>query len=914
MQYLLLLLCVASVLFGQSENGSVVGVLYDAATGKPISGGTVSVQGHQGLKAQAGTDGTFRLDLAPGTYSLVMDAPNYVTTVVQGVPVKAGEAVEASAVLPLTGSGTTLDVVEKLSAVSATAEAALIERKLAPYVSDAISREELRSGTASNAAAALEKVTGVSIVDNGYVYVRGLGERYSATMLNNAMIPTTEPEKRVVPLDLFPAALIESVRVLKTYSPDLPGEFSGGLVQMNTIEFPSTRILRVSTNFGYNTRTTFDRFNTFSGGSGDFFGFGKSGRALPSAIPSDARLFPGSFSEEEFTRFGRSFANDWQPSAMDSMRPVQSYSVVAGGTFGRFGIVGAFTFNNRPQRYDESRSYYRNAGEGQPFAFTRYPDFRDNTESARLGGVLNVAIRLTPANKLVFRNTLTRDSDKETRLLSGYAGTIDSFVQSERLRWIERGILSSSVEGEHTLGLIGSIFRWQFTYSSSTRDEPDLRETIRGLGDDGNYYFLARPESGLRFFNDLNDGIYEPQVELGKPFYRGMLSGIFKVGFRATLRNRDFEARRFRFIPGFAISPSDLLLPSNQLFAPENIGGDKFTIRELTRGTDRYDASMNVYGGYAMSDFAIGTKWRFVAGVRIEDADIQVRTVDPLVPGAVPAVASLTNRDPLPSVNAIYALTPRQNLRVGYSNTLSRPDFRELSPFEFTNVVGGFNTVGNPNLRRSKIHNYDVRWEWFRGGNNLLAVSYFVKRFKDPIEVTIQAVADIRQSYLNADSARNQGVELEFRHNLGFLGRQWRQFAVQSNFTAVDSNVVLPRGEELLLTSTNRPLVGQSRYINNFIAEWVRPDLRSQAKFLLNSVSRRITDVGTFGLPDIYQERNTFLDFVYQYDVRENGAWTMRFSAENLGDNLYHWTQGGNSQRMFRTGRTFTVGTAISIF
>ena len=194
--------------------------------------------------------------------------------------------------------------------------------------------------------------------------------------------------------------------------------------------------------------------------------------------------------------------------------------------------------------------------------------------------------------------------------------------------------------------------------------------------------------------------------------------------------------------------------------------------------------------------------------------------------------------------------TVKQNIRFGYGRTVNRPDFRELSPFEFTNVVGGFSTVGNPNLRRAKIDNFDLRWEWFLGGNQVLAASYFFKRFQDPIEQIYRPTAsELRQSFLNVPSARNQGVELEWRQGLGRVHKSLRQFGVQANLTLVDSDVKIPTDQFVQLTSANRPLVGQSRYIFNVIAEWQRPSWRSNGRFYVNSVSRRITDVGTFQLP-----------------------------------------------------------------
>jgi hypothetical protein len=197
----------------------------------------------------------------------------------------------------------------------------------------------------------------------------------------------------------------------------------------------------------------------------------------------------------------------------------------------------------------------------------------------------------------------------------------------------------------------------------------------------------------------------------------------------------------------------------------------------------------------------------------------------------------------------------------------------------------------------------------------LLAASFFMKRFDSPIEVTLQpTTGDLRQSFLNAESANNVGFELEARKSLGFIKPGLRQFAVHGNFTVVDSSVTIgDTPETALLTSKERPLMGQSRYIWNAILEWTQPKWRSSARFYANSVSRRITDVGVAGLPDIYQERNTFLDFVYQYDILENGRWTVKFSAENLGDNTYRWTQAQYEVRNFRLGRKFSIGTSYSI-
>ena len=909
---LLLALTFAHLIYSQATNGTVQGSVFDSASGRPIAGAAVAINGQSSDRNITDPDGRFNLSLSPGTYTLRFTAANYGQVDVTDVIVKAGEVTEASTLLANKSTVTSVDVVEKIGAVASTADAMLQERKLSAVVSDSIGREELAAGTSSDAAGALQKVTGVSVVGAGYVYVRGLGERYSSTQLNGAAIPTTEPDKRVVPLDMFPAGLIESINIAKTYSPDLPAEFSGGLVQIKTIEFPAQKMFTVSSKLGINTVTTANDFLTSPGSGGDFWGFGAGSRALPSLIPANARVITGQFTQQQIQGFGRSFSNNWQ-STKAQARPAMDWSAVGGGTFGRFGIVGALSFSNKPQTQNELQRYIRQ-GAGAPIIFTNYENFREYTENARLGAVFNTAIRLTPSQKIIFRNTFTHDAEKSSREFSGYDGGLDSSIQAQRLRYIQRSLFSTGVEGDHSFAnLHNSLIHWQFTYSNSKRDEPDLREIIRGLLPDGRYIFNASGSSGLRFFSNLDDRIYEPQADYSVPFYKGAISGLFKVGGRVTIRRRDFNARRFLNSPQ-RITTLNLFAPGNTLFGPDNIRPDGFVLTEFTRATDTYAAEMNIYAGYAMVDLNIGPKWRIVGGLRVEDSEQNVVTFDNRIPNAKPVTASLQNRDPAPALNVIYALSGKQNLRASYSRTLSRPDFRELSPFDFNNVLGGFVVAGNPNLKRAVVNNIDGRWEWFPGANQLIAASVFFKKFTDPIEQTIVPSNDLRQTFVNAKGARNVGLEFEYRRSLAGFSPKLKEFSVSANLTFVDSKIDIKPQDATIVTSQSRPLLGQSRYIVNAQLNWQRPRWHSDAKFYANRVSRRISDVGTFGVPDIYQEGNVFLDAVYQYSFDEKKKWILRFEAENLANNDYRWTQGPFIQRDYRLGRTFQVGLTYSFF
>lgn len=896
----------------QAPNGTITGTAFDSQTGRAVGGVSIFVDQQETASATSAADGAFTFNVLAGKHSLRFTASGYLTVNVKEVNVEPNAATEASALLTPEGAATVVEVVEKLDSQSATAEAMLVERKLSIVVSDSIGRQELAEGTSGDAAGALERVTGVSVVGEGFVYVRGLGERYSSTSLNGAVVPTTEPEKRVVPLDMFPTGMIDSINIAKTYSPDVPAEFSGGLVQLKTTEFPARPSLSVSYKTGFNTMTTFDRFLTYPSSSNDFFGFGSGSRGIPASIGNN-RLVQGAFNATELQNFGRAFANNWEPTQTSSQRPATDWSINGGHTVGKFGFVGALSFSNRPQLHRETLRFIRQDG-NTPYVFTDYPDFREYAEAARMGAVMNGAYRVSSNHKLIFRNTYTHDGEKTAREFAGFDGGTGNDILSQRLRFIERRLFSTGMQGDHAFPALGSSFiHWQMTYSTSRRDEPDLREVVRGRLDDGRYQFLGLANSGFRFFSDLQDRIYEPQIDWSIPFFKGPVTGLFKAGFRTTSRRRDFQARRFVFRPQMS-STLDLFAPSNQLFDPSNIRPTGFQVNEFTRGTDAYNAEMDIFAGYAMVDLNIGPRLRISGGFRFEDANQQVVTIDNQIPGSVPVRAGLANRDPVPAINAVYSLSQKQNLRMSYSRTLSRPDFRELSPFDFNNVLGGFITVGNANLRRAKIDNYDLRWETFLGGNQLLAASVFYKQFHDPIEQTILPSNDLRQTYNNAQGARNFGFELEMRQSLGILGTKLRDFSLSSNFTFVDSNIQLYPQDATIVTSQSRPLLGQSRYVFNGGIQWSKPKWHSDARLFAGYVSRRISDVGTFRVPDIYQEATTNIDAAYQYTMGERGQWAYKFEGENLTNNDFRWTQGVFTQRQYRLGRTFQVGVSYSFF
>jgi TonB-dependent receptor len=391
------------------------------------------------------------------------------------------------------------------------------------------------------------------------------------------------------------------------------------------------------------------------------------------------------------------------------------------------------------------------------------------------------------------------------------------------------------------------------------------------------------------------------------------LPALLKFGPSYTERTRDFDSRRFRFVPlpGVPSVPGvpvfDLSQSPENLFSAANIG-TRYELREETRTTDSYDAEQRVVAGYGMLDLSLSARSRLIVGARLENFRQTVNTFDLFdtnLDGTTETIrAEIRKTDIFPSLNFVQALTPTQNFRLGVSQTVNRPEFREVAPFEFTDIVGGRAVVGNPELERSLIRNVDLRWEWFGGPEEVVAASVFFKHFDKPIERTVEATSQLRTSFLNAKSARNTGLEFELRKRLT------PHIMVGGNYTFVDSNISLNTTQTTTLTSLERPLAGTSRHIFNGMLE-ARVSVLT-ARLLYNSFSDRIADVGSFGLPDIFEEGRDTIDAALSANV---GRLRIRFSADNLNDSQVRFLQGGkNEHRAFKLGRTFALQFGFAAF
>jgi hypothetical protein len=800
-------------------------------------------------------------------------------------------------------------VTAELEPVSATDSAQLVRRRKAGAVTDNMGAEEMSQNGDGNAADAMRRVTGLSVVDGSYVFVRGLGERYSNTTLNGAVLPTTEPDKKVVPLDLFQSGLIDNVQVLKTYTPDKPADFAGGLVEIDPLSFPQRETLQFSAKLGMNSQSTFENGLSYPGGGTDFLTFDDGTRELPGIIPIDDKVVRGSaftergYSPEELQAFGRAFDDTWSPRTTDP-GPDGSFSMTYGNSWDRLGAVLSLSYGQETRTRSEQQIYYKVSG-GEIDVQNDY-DFDLTTRTNTLGAVANLAYRMSGTDQITLSNFWTRNSRDEARVFEGFNDDIRNDIRNQRLFWVEEGVRSSRLGGEHFIQGIDSRLDWSATYSQANRDEPDLREVLYEFDSGSGEFTLAdESQSGLRMFNGLEDRIWQFASDYSLFLSQwGGLPAVLKLGPSVLLRDRDFQSRRFRFTPRDTRG-LDLAQTPEQLFASENIG-PYYELIEETRNTDTYQASQDVYAGYLMLDLPLSQSWRFVGGARVEQSTQEVVSFDLFDLDRAAAVTStLDDTDLLPGLNLIWAARPDMNLRLAYSHTVNRPEFRELAEFEFTDVVGGRAVIGNPDLKRALIRNADVRWEWFPGAREVVAVSLFLKDFDNPIERVVQPTAQLRTSFANALGATNRGIEVELRRAITDT------LFASVNYSFVDSEIELEATAGQVQTSLLRPLSGQSKHLVNAFLELRFPSTGFSGRLLYNFFDDRITDVGSLGLPDIIEEGRHSLDLVLK---KEFGSFAVKLTGDNLLDSDYVFTQGGLDQRVFNRGRTFAVSFDYSVF
>lgn len=912
---------------GQGQSGAtgrILGKILDATDGAAVDNAQVTVEGTS-LGTLSDLNGRYVLRNVPaGSRAVRVEMLGYATKTVTEVTVEAGGTTPLS--ITVEPQAIAIEGMTVSAARERGSTAAVLQRqRTSNALTDGVGAAEIARSPDSHAAESARRLTGVTVSENKYVYVRGLGERYSQTSLNGSPLPSPEPEKGVVPLDLFPAGFLENLTVQKTYTPDRPADFSGGSVEIDTKDYPDRFTAKISAGSSLNTQSTLaDGFLSYSGGSLDFLGIDDGSRDLPGLVKAElgglggARLPTGDPVMVE--RIGESFLGgdlaNFAPRTGTGPGNM-SWGVSLGNRTELFGkevgflISGTYSNSYHLRDNEIEREWRTSAFDPDRLASARTEEpnvdyaFVRGTHSVNLGGIGNFTFLPSPNHQLGVKTLYKRNGEDEARRFQGAnREDIGGYLIDERLRFIARTLAWGQLSGQHKLG--DTRLEWRGTMARATREEPGLREVIfrRRLGDpeDAPFYLDNEGPAPRYLFNHLTDddlnGAFDYTIPV-TPWGNDDLE--LKLGGMARIRDRDFQARRFRWAFRGRFTSLEQALTADRVVG-RFTGNDQFVLDEVIEPGDDYTTDDQTLAGYGMVTIPLGPV-EIVGGVRVEDYDL---TLDAR---GGDQDADLASTDVLSSLNVTYRISDRMNVRAGVSETLDRPEFRELAPFQFTEAISLRQVFGNPDLEIAEIRNFDLRWEFYPSPDEVVTIAGFYKDLTRPIEQVFITTAGAAYSYQNADEGRLRGAEVGARKNLGFLADVLSPFSLGGNFAWIDSEVtVSPEG---IFNPTNlmRPLEGQSPWTANATLAYRRPEGGTEVGLYFNIFGERITAGGGAGLPDIVEQPRPRLDLTLNQPLRHNFELTMK--AENLLDSEYLWEQSANGvtrvQRSYREGRTFSL-------
>ena len=889
-----------------ADPGVLEGQVVSAETGKPIAGARVYIAGTP-LDLTTDADGRFSAEIPGGTYSVSVLAPSFASQTLDAVEVPAKGKAQRN--IELTPAGLELaEFVVTEPFVEGSLAAFVEERRTSAAVTDILGAEQISRAGDSDAAGALKRVTGLTLVDDKYIYVRGLGERYSSTLLNGAQVPSPDPTRRVVPLDLFPTEVLQGIVVQKTYSADMPGEFAGGTIQLRTRGVPESFFVRVSAGIEYADGTTGKDGLRYDGGQSDWTGYDDDdARYAPSvfdspSLPSDPLALEAA--GEELAALGYS-------TREDSLIPNAGGGIGVGDNFQfgdsdvSLGYIAAARYAHSWDDQLEQRNTYSIFQDDLIVAedFTRRNTER-SIDSSLFGAM---GLKIGELHSLNFTATQLRQTTDQAQIDEGLtsSGNIDQITE---LEWVENELQTLQLDGEHSLPQLNDLHvKWQVTDSKAGRYSPNTRE-YRFTFDEQLQDFIFESFNQQRI-DELDDNALDYGIDLSMPFE--IAEGIdvdVKAGVAQLDRDRESSIRRFRFS---GRRPPGPIYEFEDLLQPENIGPGGLRLEEGTLASDSYTATQKLDAWYLMVDANWG-EWRANLGMRREDMRQEVITVRPFDPNATPEIGLLDNSDDLPAATLTWAYSENAQFRAAYSTTLSRPDIREQSRANYVDPILDVRVEGNPDLEQAEIENIDLRWEYYFNSVESFSIAVFSKDFTKPIEqVSVPASGNLLQ-LRNADSATNVGVEFDLYKSLGEVGAYefwpefmaavpWSELYVGANYAYIDSEIDLGDNQGIQ-TNAKRPLQGQSEYVANFSLSWQPTDGLTEATLLYNVFGERISRVGVSGLPDVVEEPFHQLDFTLSRSLPwEN--WKMKLRLRNLLDPEVRFSQGGEPTRTYYKGR-----------
>ena len=930
--YLSLLILIALSLNGLAQNGTIKGVVETKQDSVPIWGASVYISGTI-YSSFTEEDGSFIMeDVAPGTYNI--SAEDFTTgdsALARGIQVKAGETTYVKV-----GIGVTVKMGEVIEIVyeqpkSESIEGSITEVKEETKVTTIVSAEEFKSKGDSKVTDAAKRASGVTVEGGKYVYVRGLSDRYSKTLLDGTEIPGLDPNRNAVQLDMFPTSFVQSLKVIKTFSPDLPGDFTGGLVDIRTKDYPEEFELSISAGMSYNPQVSFqDGFlGSKNSGSTDWLGYDDGSRAVPTTVNN-------AIAREDFPSIGEALFDDQAAQKLDDimgaldddMVPVSqpsftpfNFGFTVGNTFSfqrdslgirdpfKIGVVAGLN-------YRSSLSHFEN-GDANVYDLTgnligkseldplRLMKRTSSSESVLIGALAKVGLEFDKNHKVIFSYLKNQSGQLSASSAEGENIDDEFYYRSRSIQFLERSMDNFILSGDHTLSgdKLKLLVDWSGAYTSSSQETPDLRFFNDNLDANGVPEFRYQNYVGpVRFWRNMSEDNIDGKLNLTLPIeLKNERTLKFKVGGSYVAKDRLFTEKRIDYQPGpeavYNGNVSDFLAEDNVgwLGDPNDFVNDYGVfVENQTNEKNNYEGTSAIAAGYALADVPLGQRFTASVGARAENTMIAVNSQK-----AGEDTATLGQLNILPSVNLSYNLingrkvkskrdttvehTRDLKLRLSYNQTLARPNFRELAPFAVEDFVNNSLVVGNPDLVMTEVTNYDFRLEYYPKSGEQISVAAFYKDFTNPIEqITSPTAANIEFTWVNNTKARLYGIEIELRKSLDFIAEALHNFDISGNLSLVESSADVNPEELELIRATDpdhlatRPMFGQSPYILNGTLGYKNDSIGLNVNLAVNMFGDRLVLVTKGGLPDIYELGRTTLDLNIAQSFGERWKVTLR--------------------------------------
>lgn len=880
-----------------AQKGKIEGKITDEKNGQPLTGVSVMVKGsNKGVATDV--DGHYVITVDAGKTTLVFSYSG-ITKEVEGIETSEAKITYQDVVLERKAKTNEEVVVRSVSAKKETVAALVTFQKNTNTVASVISAEAIRRSPDKNTGEVLKRVPGASVQEGKYLVIRGLADRYNQSMLNGILLSSTEPDRKTFSFDIFPASVIDNIIINKAFVPELPGEWAGGLVQVQTKDIPAAGFFNVQIGTGFNSQTIGKDFLQAPGGKWDWLGIADNTRALPDAVPTKAAF--DRLSQSDKNELGKQFRNVW--AAASGTAPLNRIFQLNGGFTGKifnkkYGAVLGLTYNQTNRRLPFDNAIIANNDGTYDLSYNNNKYSRDV-----LAGLLgNFTLQLNNNNRISFKNILNINSSDY--VVDRYDGRdyilgpgVGDRVKAQEIGFRQNTFFNTQLSGEHNISTWGTRLKWYGGFNILDQYIPG--QTRLFYTQDGNdatapFYALlgggSGQKSGSIFYSNLSDYIYNAGGDITKTFnWLGNKQAI-KAGYLFQVKDRLFDSRPFTLN---TLDNNIKALSPDKIFAAENFGAEpKVQFGELTGKAFRYMANSILNAGYLQFDNQLSDKIRVVWGARVEDFDQLIGSVKK----SDERFVNTRVTDVLPGINFTYKINSKTNIRLSGSQTVARPEFRELSPFAFYDFELNAQVQGNSAAKRTKVTNADLRYELYPRGGEVITVGVFYKYFKDPIEYYFNRTGPATNTFniVNPKQAVAYGAEFEFRKKLDGVSQALKNFTITGNFSYIHSNV-----KDTI--SLNRPLQGQSPYLINAGLQYDLEKAGLSATVLFNQIGRRILFVGNEAVSNIWENPRPLLDLQLAKKLLK-GKGEIKISISDIFNKMAYFYHDLNDDGKYKAG------------